>query len=409
MPTELMQSLYEMNIFEQNLNYKILEGLYEDEKSAILNEAEDGKKKEGKFLTAVKFIGKQLKEFWNMIKTWWGRFVEFVTKTVPSKLREGFNKLLVILKIKEDSIVDINVKDCSEEEVKNVKKAAAIVNSQSKKTFFSKIKGVFHKEEKDEFDLSAKVNDTLDNYVKTQQEVNDAADKAMERLNQVLEHGIPDGKAATLKEAFEQHKMVFVHRGAKAEHFNGPLMDIEKINESVDTLQAEVLVKMSTEANELIQEINDCLITFNKEKFMGLSDKKVMSYQERKDDLLKYKKIYTIDQLSQDKPVKSMDGSEVKRIFNYAMQSADLIKNNSKPVEENIKDIQQSFTMIENSKSEKAKEYKPAISKLVSLTNVYLNGITACTNDMVSYFTAFQKDLLRYEVENRSNKESKSE
>lgn len=404
MPTKLMESLYQMNILEQNINYKILEGMYEEKKSSVLNEA-----KENKFLTFIKFVGKQLKEFWKMIKTWWGRFVEFVTKTVPSALRKGFDKLLTILKIKEDSIVDVNVKGCSEEETKNIKKAAATINRETKKSFLSKVKGVFYKEEKDRFDITGEVKDTMDKINNTQQQVNAEADKAMERVNEAL-NKVPADKADTLKEAYEKHKMVFITTGTNTAHFNGPLMDIEKISESVDTLQAEVLVKMSTEANELIKEINDCTITLNKEKFIGLSDKKVIPYQERKDDLLKYKKIYTIDQLSQDKLVKSMNGSEVRKIFNYAMQSADLIKKNSKPVEENIKDIQQTLTMIENSKSENAKEFKPAISKLISVTNTYLNGITACTNDMVGYFTAFQKDLLRYEVENRSsvNKEAEN-
>lgn len=399
MPTKLMESLYQMNILEQNINYKILEGMYEEKKSSVLNEA-----KENKFLTFVKFIGKQLQEFWKMIKTWWGRFVEFVTKTVPSTLRKGFDKLLTILKIKEDSIVDVNVKDCSEEETKNIKKAAATINRETKKSFLSKVKGVFHKEEKDGFDITGEVKDTMDKINNTQQQVNAEADKAMDSINKALEN-VPADKAATLKEAFEKHKMVYITIGANTTHFNGPLMDIEKINESVNTLQEQVLVKMSVEANQLIDELNDYIIdiTSSKEKFYELSEKKVVSYQERKDELLKYKKIYTIEQLNQDKPVKAMTGAQLGKIFNYAQQSADQIKKNAKPVQDNIKDIQFVLNSLEKSKNEKMDSYKPAVSKLISVTNTYLNGITACTNDMVAYFTAFQKDLLRYEVENRNS------
>lgn len=406
MPTKLMESLYQMNILEQNINYKILEGMYEEKKSSVLNEA-----KENKFLTFVKFIGKQLQEFWKMIKTWWGRFVEFVTKTVPSALRKGFDKLLTILKIKEDSIVDVNVKGCSEEETKNIKKAAATINRETKKSFLSKVKGIFHKEEKDRFDITSEVKDTMDKINNTQQQVNAEADKAMDSINKALEN-VPADKAATLKEAFEKHKMVYITIGANTTHFNGPLMDIEKINESVDTLQEQVLVKMSVEVNQLIDELNDYIIdiTSSKEKFYELSEKKVVSYQERKDDLLKYKKIYTIEQLNQDKPVKAMTGAQLGKIFNYAQQSADRIKKNTKPVQDNIKDIQFVLNSLEKSKNEKMDSYKPAISKLISITNTYLNGITVCTNDMVAYFTAFQKDLLRYEVENRSsvNKEAEN-
>lgn len=100
-----------------------------------------------------------------------------------------------------------------------------------------------------------------------------------------------------------------------------------------------------------------------------------------------------------------MTGTELEKIFNYAQQSADLIKKNTKPVQDNIKDIQDTLSKIEKGPS-KLEDVKPAVSKLISVTNIYLNGITACTNDMVGYFTAFQKDLLRYEVENRSNSES---
>lgn len=396
MPTKLMESLYEMNILEQNINYKILEGMYEEKKSSVLNEA-----KENKFLTFVKFIGKQLQEFWKMIKTWWGRFVEFVTKTVPSTLRKGFDKLLTILKIKEDSIVDVNVKDCSEEETKNIKKAAATINRETKKSFLSKVKGVFHKEEKDGFDITGEVKDTMDKINNTQQQVNAEADKAMDSINKALEN-VPADKAATLKEAFEKHKMVYITIGANTTHFNGPLMDIEKINESVNTLQEQVLVKMSVEAKDLIKEINDALITISPEKLTELSEKKVMPYQERKADLLKYKKIYTLEQLNQDKSVKLMTGAELGKVFNYAQQSADLIKKNAKPVQDNIKNIQDTLSMIEKGPS-KVEDVKPAVSKLISVTNTYLNGITACTNDMVAYFTAFQKDLLRYEVENRNS------
>ena len=396
MPTKLMESLYQMNILEQNINYKILEGMYEEKKSTVLNEA-----KENKFLTFVKFIGKQLQEFWKMIKTWWGRFVEFVTKTVPSALRKGFDKLLTILKIKEDSIVDVNVKGCSEEETKNIKKAAATINRETKKSFLSKVKGIFHKEEKDGFDISGETKDIMDKINNTQQQVNAEADKAMESINKALEN-VPADKAATLKEAFKKHKMVYITIGANTTHFNGPLMDIEKINESVDTLQEQVLVKMSVEAKDLIKEINDVLITISTEKITELSEMKVMSYQERKDDLLKYKKIYTIEQLNQDKPVKAMTGAQLGKIFNYAQQSADQIKKNAKPVQDDIKDIQDTLTRIEKGPS-KVEDAKPAVSKLISVTNTYLNGITACTNDMVAYFTAFQKDLLRYEVENRNS------
>lgn len=396
MPTKLMESLYQMNILEQNINYKILEGMYEEKKSSVLNEA-----KENKFLTFVKFIGKQLQEFWKMIKTWWGRFVEFVTKTVPSALRKGFDKLLTILKIKENSIVDVNVKGCSEEETKNIKKAAATINRETKKSFLSKVKGVFHKEEKDGFNITGEVKDTMDKINNTQQQVNAEADKAMDSINKALEN-VPADKAATLKEAFEKHKMVYITIGANTTHFNGPLMDIEKINESVDTLQEQVFVKMSVEAKDLIKEINDVLITISTEKLTELSEKKVMPYQERKADLLKYKKIYTIEQLNQDKPVKAMTGAQLGKIFNYAQQSADQIKKNAKPVQDNIKDIQDTLTRIEKGPS-KVEDAKPAVSKLISVTNTYLNGITACTNDMVAYFTAFQKDLLRYEVENRNS------
>ena len=396
MPTKLMESLYQMNILEQNINYKILEGMYEEKKSSVLNEA-----KENKFLTFVKFIGKQLQEFWKMIKTWWGRFVEFVTKTVPSALRKGFDKLLTILKIKEDSIVDVNVKGCSEEETKNIKKAAATINRETKKSFLSKVKGIFHKEEKDGFNITSEVKDTMDKINNTQQQVNAEADKAMESINKALEN-VPADKAATLKEAYEKHKMVYVTIGANTTHFNGPLMDIEKINESVDTLQEQVLVKMSVEAKDLIKEINNALIIISAEKLTELSEKKVASYQERKDDLLKYKKIYTIEQLNQDKPVKAMTGAQLGKIFNYAQQSADLLKKNAKPVQDNIKNIQDTLTRIEKGPS-KVEDVKPAVSKLISVTNTYLNGITACTNDMVAYFTAFQKDLLRYEVENRNS------
>lgn len=395
MPTKLMESLYQMNILEQNINYKILEGMYEEKKSSVLNEA-----KENKFLTFIKFVGKQLKEFWKMIKTWWGRFVEFVTKTVPSTLRKGFDKLLTILKIKEDSIVDVNVKGCSEEETKNIKKAAATINRETKKSFLSKVKGVFHKEEKDGFDITGEVKDTMDKINNTQQQVNAEADKAMDYINKALEN-VPADKAATLKEAFEKHKMVYITIGANTTHFNGPLMDIEKINESVNTLQEQVLVKMSVEAKDLIKEINDALITISPEKLTELSEKKVMPYQERKADLLKYKKIYTLEQLNQDKSVKAMTGAELGKVFNYAQQSADLIKKNAKPVQDNIKNIQDTLSKIEKGPS-KVEDVKPAVSKLISVTNTYLNGITACTNDMVGYFTAFQKDLLRYEVENRS-------
>lgn len=402
MPTELMESLYQMNIVEQNINYRILEGMYDEEKSSVLNEA-----KENKFLTFVKFVGRQLQEFWKMIKKWWGIFVEFVTKTVPSKLRQGFDKLLTILKIKEDSIVDVNAKGCSEEETKNIKKAAATINRESKKSFLSKVKGVFHKEEKDEFDITGEVKDTMDNINNTQQQVNAEADKAMERVNEAL-NKVPADKAATLKEAFEKHKMVFVTTSSNVAHFNGPLMDIEKINESVDVLQEQVLVKMSVEAEDLIRDINNALIGISAEKLTKLSEKKVMPYQERKDDLLKYKKIYTIEQLNQDKPVKAMTGAELGKVFNYAQQSADLIKKNSKPVQDNIKNIQDTLTRIEKGPS-KVEEAKPAVSKLISVTNTYLNGITTCTNDMVGYFTAFQKDLLRYEVENRSSANKEAE
>ena len=395
MPTKLMESLYQMNILEQNINYKILEGMYEEKKSSVLNEA-----KENKFLTFIKFVGKQLKEFWKMIKTWWGRFVEFVTKTVPSTLRKGFDKLLTILKIKEDSIVDVNVKGCSEEETKNIKKAAATINRETKKSFLSKVKGVFHKEEKDGFDITGEVKDTMDKINNTQQQVNAEADKAMDYINKALEN-FPADKAATLKEAFEKHKMVYITIGANTTHFNGPLMDIEKINESVNTLQEQVLVKMSVEAKDLIKEINDALITISAEKLTELSEKKVMPYQERKADLLKYKKIYTLEQLNQDKSVKAMTGAELGKVFNYAQQSADLIKKNAKPVQDNIKNIQDTLSKIEKGPS-KVEDVKPAVSKLISVTNTYLNGITTCTNDMVGYFTAFQKDLLRYEVENRS-------
>ena len=307
MPTKLMESLYQMNILEQNINYKILEGMYEEKKSSVLNEA-----KENKFLTFVKFIGKQLQEFWKMIKTWWGRFVEFVTKTVPSALRKGFDKLLTILKIKENSIVDVNVKGCSEEETKNIKKAAATINRETKKSFLSKVKGVFHKEEKDGFNITGEVKDTMDKINNTQQQVNAEADKAMDSINKALEN-VPADKAATLKEAFEKHKMVYITIGANTTHFNGPLMDIEKINESVDTLQEQVFVKMSVEAKDLIKEINDVLITISTEKLTELSEKKVMPYQERKADLLKYKKIYTIEQLNQDKPVKANDWSSIRK------------------------------------------------------------------------------------------------
>lgn len=403
MPTELMESLYQMNIIEQNINYKILEGMYEEKKSSVLNEA-----KENKFLTFVKFIGKQLQEFWKMIKTWWGRFVEFVTKTVPSALRKGFDKLLTILKIKEDSIVDVNVKGCSEEETKNIKKAAATINRETKKSFLSKVKGIFHKEEKDGFNITSEVKDTMDKINNTQQQVNAEADKAIERVNEVL-NKVPADKANTLKEAYEKHKMVFITTNTNTAHFNGTLMDIEKINESVGVLQEQVFVKMSVEAEELIKDINDVIITISTEKLTELSEKKVISYQERKDDLLKYKKIYTIEQLNQDKPVKAMTGTELGKIFNYAQQSADQIKKNAKPVQDNIKNIQDTLTRIEKGPS-KVQDAKPAVSKLISVTNTYLNGITACTNDMVGYFTAFQKDLLRYEVENRScaNKEAEN-
>ena len=345
MPTKLMESLYQMNILEQNINYKILEGMYEEKKSSVLNEA-----KENKFLTFIKFVGKQLKEFWKMIKTWWGRFVEFVTKTVPSTLRKGFDKLLTILKIKEDSIVDVNVKGCSEEETKNIKKAAATINRETKKSFLSKVKGVFHKEEKDGFDITGEVKDTMDKINNTQQQVNAEADKAMDYINKALEN-VPADKAATLKEAFEKHKMVYITIGANTTHFNGPLMDIEKINESVNTLQEQVLVKMSVEAKDLIKEINDALITISAEKLTELSEKKVMPYQERKADLLKYKKIYTLEQLNQDKSVKAMTGAELGKVFNYAQQSADLIKKNAKPVQDNIKNIQDTLSKIEKGPS----------------------------------------------------------
>ena len=97
-----------------------------------------------------------------------------------------------------------------------------------------------------------------------------------------------------------------------------------------------------------------------------------------------------------------MTGAQLGKIFNYAQQSADQIKKNAKPVQDNIKDIQDTLTRIEKGPS-KVEDAKPAVSKLISVTNTYLNGITACTNDMVAYFTAFQKDLLRYEVENRNS------
>lgn len=101
-------------IVEQQITNFILYNEYKKELGVVI-EAEDSKLK-----AAGEWIEKQVDIFIGLLKTWWGKIVHFVTKTIPKYVFTALNWLRGIfhLRQKSEKVDATKIDDSNKEKVK---------------------------------------------------------------------------------------------------------------------------------------------------------------------------------------------------------------------------------------------------------------------------------------------------
>jgi len=223
-------------IVEQQITNFILENEYKKE-LGVVTEAEDSKLK-----AAGEWIGKQVDRFIGLLKTWWGKIVHFVTKTIPKYVSIALNWVRGILHLRQkpEKVDATKIDDSNKEKVeeacnqanaatikeKSINDKKEVQQSKAELNNFSKALG--HEEKQDnKNDNNLSIEEKIEI-----EKINAYKQQAINKLNGIKENSDkPEEKAEMQKTInnIEQGKVVELS-SENLDYLEGNLIDLNLVH-----------------------------------------------------------------------------------------------------------------------------------------------------------------------------------
>ena len=396
-------------IVEQQITNFILENEYKKE-LGVVTEAEDSKLK-----AADEWIKKQVDRFIGLLKTWWGKIVHFVTKTIPSVVSGALKWLRGIFthrqkteKVDANKIDDSNkekVKEaCNQANAANIKEAAfddeVIKELQGRTKDFVKTLG---EREKENNGKPSEDNNPSQEKTEKIEKIKEVKQHAVNTLDTIKENSDkPEEKAEIQKTInnIEQGKVVELS-SENLDYLEGNLIDLNlvhnfyhfwciKVNQLSKItrdyiLDSRKLIKHRNKENSRISKatryewINDDL-----KEDLPEAKKKYASYTNEKEE--KNLKLATIGKSRSKRKLKKSDAEKTISEFEKDQKAT---TNQAKDIKETI---EISISFFKDAKTDKNINQK-ALHSAINTCNFFMKECSLMYNDANQLFSIAITDL----------------
>lgn len=393
-------------IVEQQITNFILENEYEKE-LGIVTEADEGKLK-----AAGEWIGKQVDRFIGLLKTWWGKIVHFVTKTIPKVvggalkwLRGIFTRRQKAEKVDASKIDDSNkekVKEaCNQANAANIKESTsndeAVKELQGRMKEFAKTLGEREKENNEKPD-----EDNTPNTEKIEK-IKEVKQHAVNTLNTIKENSDKPEEKAEIEKTInniEQGKVVELS-SENLDYLEGNLIDLNLVNDFYSFWCG----KMTQICNITTQEIlglRRMIKNRNKESFkLSRADKYEYINDELKVDIPEIKKEYTsytnekekknlkLATIEKSKSKRKIKKSDVEKNISEFEKDQKFTTDKAKDVKETI---EISIGFFKDAKSDKDINQK-GLHSAINFCNFFMKECSLMYNDANRLYSIAISDL----------------
>ena len=376
-------------IVEQQITNFILENEYKKE-LGVVTEAEDSKLK-----AAGEWIGKQVDRFIGLLKTWWGKIVHFVTKTIPKYVSTALNWLRSIfhLRQKPEKVDVTKIDDSNKEKVKeacNQANAATIkeksINDkkevqQSKAELNNFSKALGHKEKQDnKNDNNLSIEEKIEI-----EKINAYKQQAINKLNNIKENSDKPEEKAEIEKAvnnIEQGKTVELS-SENSDYLEGNIVKLELIQEFIN-----FWVRHANTLDEYFDKIWSNGYTLrNKDEYSQYNikyiNRGVKKEYEDDDEYLSYTKEKENKKMSIKAIIKSKEKIKIKKtvIESNFKKLESYQKDSLKYISKEKKHIEKMISIFNNYKKDKEINQK-ALYSYINKCNFYMKDVTLMQQDM---------------------------
>lgn len=393
-------SLLQATIVEQQVTNFALENEYQKQLGVV---TEDSKLK-----AAGKWIKERIDHFIEIIKTWWGKIVHFLTKTLPEWAAEKKKWLLEVFHIRQKAVKvdDSKINEGDREKVKETCKKASRIN------IFKFVKN--KKKDKDD-SLSSDLKDLTDSLEKAvekgeeihkraendfkkweeDQNKNEEFDKQAEKNLQEAKDFLKNlenksdnaAEKAELKkaaDAIEQGKPVET-TSEKDQNLEGNLVDIDLCKTYLSFI-GDVFRKLDNNThgvyypNEMREDIDNGDADDDKSK--KFINKQINKYANKVDDYKRYNELKNENKMDFSKLEKSIEKRKMlKSEVEQEINQCDMRKY----FENSVKILQKSTTnMVHEYENLKSVEFidQKALAKAISASKIYMEDVTQLAKDL---------------------------
>lgn len=376
-------------IVEQQITNFILENEYKKE-LGVVTEADEGKLK-----AASEWIGKQVDRFIGILKTWWGKIVHFVTKTIPKYVSIALNWVRGILHLRQKpEKVDANkIDDSNKKKVKeacNQANAATIKEKtandkkevQQSKTELNNFAKTLRNEEKqnNENDNNLSIEERIEI-----EKINAYKQQAINKLNNIKENSDKPEEKAEIEKAvnnIEQGKIV-EFSSENNDYLEGNLVKLKSIQEFMNfwSRHANILDNYFGKIwdNSYALQNKDEYKQFN----MRYINNGVKKEYEDEDEYLSYTKEKENKKMSIKVIIKSKEKIKIKKteIESNLKKFESYQKDNLKYISREKRHIEKMISIFNNYKKDKEINQK-ALHSYISKCNFYMKDVTLMQQDM---------------------------
>lgn len=387
-------------IVEQQITNFILENEYEKE-LGVVTEAEDSKLK-----AAGEWVGKQVDRFIEILKTWWGKIVHFVTKTIPRVvggalkwLRGIFTRRQKAEKVDASKINDSNkekVKEaCNQANAANIKEQTS--NDEAVKELQGRMKDFANSlGEKQKGNAGKSAEDNNPNTEKIEK-IKEVKQHAVNTLNTIKENSDKLEEKAEIQKTInniEQGKVVELS-SENLDYLEGNLIDLNLVN-NFYTFWDRRFTHLSNISRQQILDLRRMIKRRNTEnKKITRDEKYELINDELKNGIPETKTrygSYTSEKEKQNLKLSTIEKSKSKRKIKKsdAEKSINEFEKEQNYSTNKVKDIKEtieiSIGFFKDAKSDKDINQK-ALHSAINACNFYMKECSLMYNDANQLFS----------------------
>lgn len=396
-------------IVEQQITNFILENEYKKE-LRVVTEADEGKLK-----AAGEWIGKQVDRFIGLLKTWWGKMVHFVTKTIPRVVGGALKWLHGIFtrRQKAEKVDAGKIDDSNKEKVKeacNQANAANIKEQTSNDEAIKELQGrmgdfakTLSEREKENNGKPSEDNNSSQEKTEKIEKIKEVKQHAINTLDTVKENSDKPEEKAELEKAvnnIKQGKVVELS-SENLDYLEGNLIDLNLVN-NFYTFWDHKFTQLSNIGRQDILSLRRMIKNRNIEsKRVSRDEKYEYINDELKHGIPEVKKKYTSyanEKEKQNLKLMTIEKSKVKR----KIKKSDAEKNINdfekcqKLSTNKVKDIKEvielSIGFFKDAKTDKDINQK-ALHSAINTCNFFMKECSLMYNDANQLFSIAITDL----------------